>query len=399
MPYKISELPAAGDVTANDQLAIVDYESGLTKRATASQVRQFVAPALNVLDYGAVGDGATDDTTAIQAAIDAAADLVGGRVYLPVPDVAYLITALDVPYNVSVCGAGAASLLRSAAASGAVITASDGALLSDFKLELTNNGAAIGINLVESRAVTVVERVVVAVTTGGTNDVTGIKVNKRPSTGTYAGMVRLSHNYLTCMKYAINLADTVTATAIEANCLVGLQSAGAPGIAGSIGINVDASCSGLSIIGNQVEGWETGLYARGTYLTYVGNYHETNTAHVNWAKDSGNSRAWGFAAGNWYLGAGTVSITATYTDHVHQLDISRDVYLSHGLFVGLAVRCVGALTSQVTSVASLPASPEEGMMCSVNDSNTATWGATVAAGGSNHVQVRYNGTNWTVVGA
>lgn len=40
----------------------------------------------------------------------------------------------------------------------------------------------------------------------------------------------------------------------------------------------------------------------------------------------------------------------------------------------------------------------EGQEYSITDSNTATWGATAAGGGSNHVKVRYNGTNWTVVG-
>jgi hypothetical protein len=51
------------------------------------------------------------------------------------------------------------------------------------------------------------------------------------------------------------------------------------------------------------------------------------------------------------------------------------------------------------AVAALPVAPFEGQECDVTDSNTATWGATVAAGGANHVKVRYNGTNWTVVGA
>jgi hypothetical protein len=48
---------------------------------------------------------------------------------------------------------------------------------------------------------------------------------------------------------------------------------------------------------------------------------------------------------------------------------------------------------------SLPGSPVEGMMRSITDSNTATWGATAAAGGANKVGVRYNGTNWTVFAA
>lgn len=45
--------------------------------------------------------------------------------------------------------------------------------------------------------------------------------------------------------------------------------------------------------------------------------------------------------------------------------------------------------------ASLP-TPAEGMMAWVNDSNTATYGATVAGGGANKVLVVYNGTNWKV---
>lgn len=48
--------------------------------------------------------------------------------------------------------------------------------------------------------------------------------------------------------------------------------------------------------------------------------------------------------------------------------------------------------------ASLPASPVEGMLVGVTDSNTATWGATVAGGGANHILAYYNGTNWTVAG-
>ena len=41
----------------------------------------------------------------------------------------------------------------------------------------------------------------------------------------------------------------------------------------------------------------------------------------------------------------------------------------------------------------------EGYCYNVSDSNTATWGAPAAAGGSHHVKVRYNGTSWTVMGA
>lgn len=46
--------------------------------------------------------------------------------------------------------------------------------------------------------------------------------------------------------------------------------------------------------------------------------------------------------------------------------------------------------------ASLPATPVEGMLVGVTDSNTATWGATIAGSGANHVLAYYNGTVWKV---
>ena len=59
-------------------------------------------------DYGAVGDGAADDTAAIQAAIDAAEAANGGIVF--VPEGAYMVTStLMVPPYVAVQGVGKAS--------------------------------------------------------------------------------------------------------------------------------------------------------------------------------------------------------------------------------------------------------------------------------------------------
>lgn len=62
-------------------------------------------------------------------------------------------------------------------------------------------------------------------------------------------------------------------------------------------------------------------------------------------------------------------------------------------------RVTFAKVARLTPMAfgSLPTGAE-GMLAWVNDSNTATWGATVAGGGANKVLANFNGTNWTVVG-
>lgn len=51
-----------------------------------------------------------------------------------------------------------------------------------------------------------------------------------------------------------------------------------------------------------------------------------------------------------------------------------------------------------TAFGSLPTGVEGDMAC-VTDSNTATWGATIAGGGANNVLAFFNGTNWTVAAA
>lgn len=59
---------------------------------------------ISVTDHGAVGDGTTDDTTAVQAAFDAV-PAAGGVVYFPVGK--YKVTGITISYPTRVVGAGA----------------------------------------------------------------------------------------------------------------------------------------------------------------------------------------------------------------------------------------------------------------------------------------------------
>lgn len=64
------------------------------KGSATTNVEAKLAQTVSVTDFGAVGDGVTDDTAAIQAALTASEN-----VYFPVPAISYVVSSVDVPAN------------------------------------------------------------------------------------------------------------------------------------------------------------------------------------------------------------------------------------------------------------------------------------------------------------
>jgi hypothetical protein len=108
----------------------------------------------------------------------------------------------------------------------------------------------------------------------------------------------------------------------------------------------------------------------------------------------------------YFSGAFETGSNKFFVNNVSRVNEAGDRTLSiiYGVMAALAKNQLLTFNVGATKIATpdtfanLPAAPAEGMLASVTDSNTATWRATIAGGGTNHVLAYYNGTNWTVAG-
>lgn len=97
---KISQLPPAPLPLVGADLAPI-VRSGTTSKTTLEAISGYVTTS--VKNYGAVGDGTTDDTAAVQAAIDSLGTS-GGTVTIPNGCSLYIASNLTIKANVSLKG-------------------------------------------------------------------------------------------------------------------------------------------------------------------------------------------------------------------------------------------------------------------------------------------------------
>jgi hypothetical protein len=191
------------------------------------QVQQridYASVVLNVKTYGAVGNGSTDDTAAIQAAIDALPS-AGGYVFVPAGT--YVISSpLELGEGVGIMGAGPGSILR--VASGAlgidVIKIGDGGSTVSFAsvrdLKISSDGQKTGGGgIVLNKAYRVwIERVALEFQYEGVKiyNSTAIWLQKSDIRDTKANAITIESDYMQGFEWYINevLCDNPTVTSI-----------------------------------------------------------------------------------------------------------------------------------------------------------------------------------------
>ncbi len=85
--------------------ALISYLPGGAGAVQTNVQEKLRSISISVKDFGATGDGVTDDTAAVQAAIDYAESLGGGTLYFP-PGTYGIGTTVTIPSNVRLLGAG-----------------------------------------------------------------------------------------------------------------------------------------------------------------------------------------------------------------------------------------------------------------------------------------------------
>ena len=213
----------------------------------------------NIRDYGAVGDGTTDDTAAIQAAIDATV----GVIYMPAGN--YKITSsLLLASGKSLYGESKQSVWIDYYGTGSALVVSGIASVESMSITV-NSASANGIEIGNgSRNSHIKDIYVDATAVGATTTGAGIYLNAGTQ---WSGGLNITNLYSLQFKYGILMRGTnlTTGTWTTVHCynifLYGNTGLASP-IAGSAGIYMDSLTNGIgtTVLGGTIETMQTAIY-------------------------------------------------------------------------------------------------------------------------------------------
>lgn len=317
------ELGAASDTTlsrsAAGRLAVEGTEIAFQR------VYDVRSPA-----YGALGDGSTNDTTAIQAALTAAG-VAGGTVLVPTGT--YMVTTLTVPSNVTLRGLGASSVIKQiASTTGHAVVVSGKSHVTIENLAVDGNKAAQaasnhGVSVSASSEWVTVRGCYVhdckatgiygsasshLLFTGNTvenTDLCGIEIE------TACSQSVISHNRVDTTGEA-NIGFQGTGIVIEGNVCKGA------GIADNI-TGYDAANLECAVIGNYCESsGNNGMHVGGTRGVIANNIVKSPTFHgIYVANDDLTTAADWSITGNQIYNTGSAGSASA--DGIHLLSVSR----------------------------------------------------------------------------
>lgn len=399
-----------------------------------------LAEIKNVKDFGAIGDGITNDTAAIQAAVNWTAGANRGTIYFPIGS--YVVSSpITLNYNgaLNIRLLGEIGVLISGDVNGYIFdralgTPSNTAFIIFERLSISNSHAGSG----------------GAIRLGST---IGGAIRDCKLTG-FIGFT--SEDAVGVSSKNINIENCVFSSTFSTGATF-IIIGGGGSISGCTLSNTDIAVraygSGLSIFGNRSERCNTsfllGLDSGGNNVGLSGFSLMSTTTEGCWTAydlaglceafvissvtslghDASNSGTPGGVQGSQY----GVRIRANCAKNGVIQGVSINSYFDQTCIsvadatsrANLVIRDVTALqtggagvnwitpsnayTAQfinnnvdpIWTFSQLPTGGNlfEGDEFNISDSTTATWGANVTTGGgSNRVLVRYNGTNWTVVG-